>query len=79
MSKNPLDPNDWMGTAEFCAIVGKTRGTVENERSRGSDAPPHYKIGQRIRYRRSEVLAWLEARRIVPAAAQIAAHEAATA
>ena len=72
MSNNILDPADWMGTEEFCAIVGKARSTVEGERSRGSDAPPHYKCGKRVRYRRSEVLAWLEARRVVPAAAKLA-------
>lgn len=72
MSNELLDPADWMGTDEFCAIVGKARSTVEGARSRGSDAPPHYKCGKRIRYRRSEVAAWLQARRVVPAAAQVA-------
>jgi len=72
MSNDYLDPADWMGTDEFCAIVGKSRSTVESERSRGTDGPPHYKVGKRIRYRRTEVKAWLDARRVVPAAAKLA-------
>ncbi|MFT3666320.1 helix-turn-helix transcriptional regulator [Piscinibacter sp.] len=72
MSNSILDPDDWMGTDDFCAIVGKARSTVESERSRGSDGPPHYKCGKKVRYRRSEVKAWLDARRVVPAAAKLA-------
>ena len=72
MSNDYLDPADWMGTDEFCAIVGKERTTVEGARSRGSDGPPYYRCGKRIRYRRSEVKAWLDARRVVPAAAKLA-------
>lgn len=67
-----LDPNDWMGTEEFCAISGRARSTVEGERSRGTGGPPFYRIGRTVRYRRSEVAAWLETRRHVPAATRLA-------
>ena len=73
-----FDPTEWMGTEEFCAMSGRARSTVEGERSRGTGGPPFYRFGRTVRYRRSEVEAWLQTVRRVPAATRLA-EEATTA
>lgn len=63
--KPAVEPDDtWMDSTEAAAAIGVTRGTLAQWRyeRRG---PRHYKPG-RIRYRRSDVLAWLESRAVEP-------------
>lgn len=59
-----LDDNEWLTNAEFAAIVGVSPSTVRTWRSEGRDLPPSYRpAGGLVRWRRSEVMAWLEASR----------------
>lgn len=58
--------------AELGARLGLASGTIYNKRARGEDLPPAINFGRRVRYRLSEVEAWLEARRETPASAAVA-------
>lgn len=52
-----------MNIEEVADLLGVARHTVYQWRSRG-DGPPGYRLGGgRVRYRRAEVLAWLEEQR----------------
>ena len=66
-----------MSTAEVAALVGVGVDTIERWRAAG-DGPPWRKFGRTIggsasrartlpRYRRAEVLAWIESKRVDPA------------
>lgn len=68
------DTSEWMSEKDLAAILGKSPLTLATERSRGRFHPPYYKFGQKVRYRRSEVYAWIEGCRHVPAATQLAAE-----
>jgi len=51
---------------EYCAIRGCKVGTARNERWRGA-GPPVYRIGGRqVRYKFSEVIAWIENFKVEP-------------
>lgn len=67
----------WMDTEDLCAITGWEKNTIEGKRSRGEDLPPCYRFGRRIRYKLSEVEAWIESKRLVPSSVRIAEAEAA--
>jgi predicted DNA-binding transcriptional regulator AlpA len=68
----PTD-DDWMSLAEFAKIVGKKISSIHNERSRGKDFPPSYSFSKKqVRLRRSDVDAWLEKHRKIPAETRIA-------
>lgn len=69
-------PSEWLSEKELAAITGKAPCTLASERSRGTYHPPYYRFGQKVRYRRSEVEAWMAACRRVPAATQLAAETA---
>ena len=71
-----INGETWMDTEDVCAITGHAVNTFEGGRSRGADLPPHYKFRRRVRYKLSDVEAWIEARRVVPAAAQLRAAAA---
>jgi DNA-binding transcriptional MerR regulator len=43
-----------------------TEGTLRNWRSQGL-GPPYLKLGAGVVYRRADVLAWIEAQRVIPA------------
>jgi predicted DNA-binding transcriptional regulator AlpA len=71
---NTIRPTDdeWMSLADFAKIVGKSVATLYNERARGLDFPPSYDFNKKsVRLRRSDVDAWLEKFRRVPAAVQL--------
>ena len=50
---------------EVSILVGKSVPTLRNDRSLGRGVP-YFKIGRAVRYRRGEVLKWLETQRIEP-------------
>ena len=55
------DFEDLMTTDDYTRFVGISRVTAERQRMRG-DGPPFLKLSKRcVRYRRSDVAAWLEA------------------
>lgn len=64
--------DDWMSAQQFAAIVGKSVETIYNERKRGEDLPPMYDFKKYLRFRKSEVDAWLMKHRNVTAGAQLA-------
>ena len=54
-----------MNDHEVALLVGKSVQTLRNDRYLGRGAP-YFKVGKAVRYRRGEVLKWLEAQRIEP-------------
>lgn len=44
-------------------ITGLALGSIRNKRGDGT-GPPHYRVGRRCVYRLSEVLLWMEARKV---------------
>lgn len=56
-----------MLTDEVAEFLRKpTAKSLAMDRYLRRDTPPYLKIGRRILYRRSDVLAWLEAHRVMP-------------
>ena len=53
-------------TKEAAPLVGLTERGLEMTRFRG-DGPPYFRVGKRIRYRREDILNWLENHRVDPA------------
>jgi hypothetical protein len=66
----------WINTQQLADIFGCAKNTIEVKRHLGLDQPPHYKIGvgrrTRVLYKLSEVNAWIESHRVVPAAIKLA-------
>lgn len=61
---------DRLLTAEQVAdYLGITRSAFYSARYSGSDLPPGFKVGGRLRFRQAEVDAWLEGQREQPRAA----------
>jgi excisionase family DNA binding protein len=56
------DPNDWLTIDETMAFLSVSKNKVEKMIREGS--LPAYKIGGDIRFRRSELLEWLEGYRV---------------
>jgi predicted DNA-binding transcriptional regulator AlpA len=52
-----------IGERECALWLGVKPSTLQTWRSRWSDGPPFYKIGNAVRYDPAEVKAWLETRR----------------
>lgn len=54
--------SEWMSTEELSEITGHARATIEGWRNTGrkNSGPPYYKFGRLVRFKRSEVEAWLE-------------------
>lgn len=67
-----INGETWMDTEDFGAIPGWKKNTIEGKRSRGEDLPPCYRFGRRVRYKLSEVEAWIESKRRVPSSVRIA-------
>lgn len=62
-------PCDWLPRASAIQLIPglKSEGTLRNWEASGK-APAHYRIGGRVMYRRSDIEAWVEKRRIEAAA-----------
>ncbi len=60
-----IDPMRAMTDHEVSLLVGKSVQSIRNDRSLGKGIP-YFKVGRTVRYRRGEVLQWLEAQRIEP-------------
>jgi len=56
-SDEPLNDLEWLS-----GYIGIPERTIYNWRQRG-EGPPAYRIGKHLRYRRSDVEAWLDGRR----------------
>lgn len=57
--------DEWLCTKQVARLTGLSTSYFEQARLRGrSYGPPWHKIGARVRYRLSEVLAWLESCRV---------------
>jgi predicted DNA-binding transcriptional regulator AlpA len=59
----------YISDTEWEKISGIKRQTSANRRHLG-EGPPYYKVGRSVRYKLSEVLAWLEHHRVDPEARQ---------
>jgi excisionase family DNA binding protein len=57
ITDEPLRDLDWLA-----AYIGVPKKSIYGWRLRG-EGPPAYKVGQHLRYRKSEVDAWLAERR----------------
>lgn len=62
---------EWIGLPELCAITGWKIDTVYNKLSQGRDLPVYYKVGKNVRFKMTDVNAWLEKQRRVSAEAQL--------
>ena len=60
-----VDPMRAMNEHEVSLLVGKSVQTLRNDRYLGKGVT-YFKVGRAIRYRRGEVLKWLETQRIEP-------------
>ncbi len=54
----PTGPEPWIGVAEAAAHLGKPTSWIYRQTSSGRI--PHVKTGQAVRFKRSELDAWLE-------------------
>lgn len=72
MSTSTIQLDEWLSERDLAHILGKSPATMSSERCRGTYHPPYYRFGQKVRYRRSEVEAWMATCRRVPAATQLA-------
>lgn len=67
----PCD-DEWLSLAQYARLVGKAPGTIYNEIALGKDLPDHFKFAQYIRFKKSDVDAWLEKHRRRSASVQLA-------
>lgn len=59
----PLNPAELMTDAQVAQLLDVSTKTLASWRSTGRYGLAFLRIGARIRYRKSDVLAWLESRR----------------
>lgn len=59
-SDDPLD--ELLNLSELCAMLKITRGAAYRQRSNGT-GPPCSRVGKHLRFRRGDVMAWLEAKK----------------
>jgi excisionase family DNA binding protein len=59
-SDDPLD--ELLNITELCAMLKITKGTAYRQRTTGT-GPPCSRVGKHLRFRRGDVLAWLEAKK----------------
>ena len=57
-----VDPEALLDQASVARLLGATEKFLEARRVRGG-GPPFVKVGRLCRYRRADVLAWIESRR----------------
>lgn len=62
---------EWIGLPELCSITGWKIGTAYNRISRGYDMPLYYKVGKNVRFKMSDVDAWLDQQGRLTATAQL--------
>ena len=60
-----IDPMRAMNEHEGSLLIGKSVPTLRNDRCSGKGVT-YFKVGRAVRYRRGEVLKWLETQRIEP-------------
>lgn len=65
MANVALDDPDWLNSYDVADMAGVTPATVRSWVHRGM-GPPYYRIVRSVRYRRSEVVEWLESSRHEP-------------
>lgn len=53
-----MDPLVVLTEAQAAELLGLTDIALANHRKRGT-APPHFKIGRAVRYRRNVVIEWI--------------------
>jgi len=58
-------PDELLTDIQVAAETGLKRRTLQNWRSAGK-GPPFVKLGASCRYRRADILAWIEAGRVLP-------------
>ena len=58
----PSNIRDLCDDKETADILGVSTGTLSVWRSTGRYRLPFIKVGRKVRYRRSDLLAWLESR-----------------
>lgn len=63
--------DEWIGLQQLCDITGWKLGTAYNRLSSGADMPPFRKLGRNIRFKMSEVNAWLDQQQRLTATAQL--------
>ena len=60
-----VQADEWLCTKEVARLTKLSASFFEKSRLSGRDyGPPWHKVGGRVRYRLSEVLAWLESCRV---------------
>ena len=69
--------DEWLDVEHVMSITGLAKYTIYNRLSQGGDVPVGYKFGEQWRFRRTDLDAWIEAHRRVPASAQLAAKKSA--
>lgn len=63
---------EYLDTKQAATFLGLSPYTLQSWRSRGM-GPPHYPVsGTRVHYKKAELEAWMQQRRKVPAAMQLA-------
>jgi excisionase family DNA binding protein len=61
------NPDNLITTEEAAKMLGTTRATIDTWRCKKLYPLPHVKIGASVKYRRSDVLEFINARRVVVA------------
>jgi len=57
-------PSEYLNTTEAAEFLGVSIGTLEVWRSTKRYAIPYLKCGRLVRYKRSDLVAWLESRTV---------------
>ena len=76
MTIRVINGEAWMDTEDLCPITGWSKSTIESRRSRGSDLPPCHIFDKKVRYKKSDVDAWVASKRRVPSSVQLAEAQA---
>jgi len=76
MSSNP---DDLIDENEVSRLTGGAikAGTLQQWRWNGRGGPPWFKFGRNVRYKRGEVMSWIERQRHTPAADALSAQRSA--
>ena len=74
ISADNLLAERFIGDAELCGLLGWARTTPATLRCRGRMPIPFYRIGSSIRYRESDIAAYLNSARVNPKTGTITAE-----